>query len=231
MSGGLESGYLRFIDQHEIATAVGDGIRLLCVEVQVGEYVRLGDVLLRAWSDQPPAETFAERMRGAFRIDRDRSVQQDPLFGIKQLVDIGAKALSPGVNDPTTAEQALDHLGEAMTMLLHRSLPSPMRMLDGGTRVLFRTPSFADYVDASFAQMRRAARSDLHVSLYLIGILRKLVEQSSDPARAAVLSHQLEEVIAGFDVEGLTGSERDALQSRSWRGNVTAEDLQQPQPH
>mgnify|MGYP000871630763 CR=1 FL=1 len=203
-------GFLRRINDAELAAALPDEANFAIVDVRIGQYVRPGDVVVRVWSDPPPGEELTERMRGAFQLDRDRSLQQDPLFGIRQIVDIGVKALSPGINDPTTAEHALDHLGGALTMLVHRDLPSPMRVLSNGARVLFRTPTFADYVEACFAQLRRAARSDLHVSLYLIDILGRLANQSSR-ARSSSLRHQLEEVVAGFDQEGLTDRERTTL--------------------
>jgi len=215
-----DEGYLRRIDEEELTAVVADGTRFVSIDVQIGQYVRPGDVLVRAWSDQPLGDDFTERARGAFQLDRNRSLQQDPLFGIRQIVDIGVKALSPGINDPTTAEQALDQLGGALTVLASRSMPSPMRVLANSARVLFRTPTFADYVDASFAQIRRAARSNLHVSQYLINILRMLLVQSSS-SRASSLRHQIEEVMVGFDGEGLTDSERGALSRCLGRADVS----------
>lgn len=206
-------GYLRRIEEHELSTLSKLGVRFVRVEVRIGEYVTQGDALVRVWSDRPLDPEFRRRARSAFQLDRERSVHQDPLFGIRQLVDIGVKALSPGVNDPTTAEQALDHLGGAVALLLERAIPSPLRNFEGGMRVLFRTPSFADYLDASFAQIRRAARGDLHVSLYLLGTLQKLKRRASSPGRAAALELQIEQLLAGVDRGSLTDAERELLRA------------------
>jgi len=186
----------------------------LDVEVQIGTYVRPGDVLLRAQCDRVPHAELVSALQSAFQFDRDRSVRQDALFGIQQIVDIAVKALSPGVNDPTTAEQALDHLAGALTLLAARHLPDPCRVLEGGLVCTMRRPSFADFADAAFAQIRRAGRSDLHVSLYLLSVLEKMSAVITEPAYVAALRHQHAEVLAGFDGRGLTDTERAALDAR-----------------
>ena len=213
-----EEGHLRRIDASELSAAASQCVRFVRVEVQIGDYLREGDVLLRAWTGAPPREGFEDRVRGAFQVARDRSIEQDPLFGIRQLVDIGVKALSPGVNDPTTAEQALNLLGGAMSFIIGRSMPSPVRVVDGGVRFLFRAPTFADYVDACFAQIRRAARSELHVSLYLAGVLRSLLDRTTSESRAYHLRRQLEAIYAGYDLESLSDEERGTLRRETWSG-------------
>lgn len=207
-----EEGYLRRIDQEELDAAMKDSghVRLSRVSVCVGEYVQAGDVLLRAWCKEPADEAFVTRIRWAFQLDSERSIQQDPLFGIRQLVDISVKALSPGVNDPTTAEQAIDHLGGALALLVHRSMPASLRVL-GESQILFRAPTFGDYLDAAFAQIRRAARTDMHVSLYMIAVLQKLMAQGTSPSRRAALSQQISEIVAGFQEKDLTDRERHLL--------------------
>jgi uncharacterized membrane protein len=73
-------------------------------------------------------------------------------------------------------------------------MPSPVRELDG-VRVTFRAPSFADYVDAAFTQIRRAARGDPHVSDHLLGALQSLVKDAPSPERVAPLQEQLSHIL------------------------------------
>lgn len=209
-------GYLRLIDHERLARAARDGVRLLEVEVGIGEYLRRGDVIVRAFTESPPGDDFVDDVRAAFQVDRDRSVQQDPLFGIRQMVDIAVKALSPGINDPTTAEQALDHLGSVINDLLTREVCSPVQIFAGPARISCKAPTFATYVEASFDQIRRAARSNLHVSLHLLAVLRSLLGRAPDEHHAVVLRNQLDQVIEGFDRDPL-GRRDLALLARAWR--------------
>jgi uncharacterized membrane protein len=141
------------------------------------------------------------------------------MFSIQQLVDISLKALSPGINDPTTAEQVIDHLGGCLSRLTRRAIPSPLRELDG-TKVLVRAPSFADYVDAAFAQIRREARGNLHVSLHLARALGRLYALADNPSRKAYLRLHLADLFAGMDLGQLSPADRVRL-----RAEISAADL------
>lgn len=210
-------GYLRLIDHERLASSARHRMRLIRVEVGIGEYLRPGDVIVRGFTDNAPGEDFERDMRAAFQVDRDRSVQQDPLFGVRQIVDIAVKALSPGINDPTTAEQALDHLGGVLNTLQTRKLRTTDRVCEDGTVIWCKAPSFEDYVQACFAQIRRAARSNLHVSLHLIGIVRSLLERATRQEHVVPLRNQLDEVVDGFD-ESALGTRDRALLQHGWRG-------------
>lgn len=206
-----DEGYLERIDEAALERIAVAGARLVVVEVQLGEYVRRGDIVLRAHFASAPTGATIDAMQAAFQVDGDRSLLQDPMFAVRQIVDIGVKALSPGINDPTTAEEALDHLGGALGLLAQRRFPSPARDVEGA-RFVFRVPSFDDFVVASFSQLRRAARTDLHVTLHLIRILHGLQEAAPAHARRALRRETLE-VLAGFDTSLLTARERRALRA------------------
>ena len=203
------AGYLRNVHSERIIELAQGVARLAVVEVGVGEFVHEGDVLLRAWLEAAP-EHFTEKVLATFEIARDRSVRQDPAFGVQQLVDIAVKALSPGINDPTTAVQAIDHLGAVMMRLSTREIPSPLRTLDG-TRLLVKRPEFTDYVESAFQEVRRAARANLRVSSYLAALLEKLAAATDNRARAAAFRRERSEILAGFDLSCLTPREREQL--------------------
>jgi uncharacterized membrane protein len=203
-------GYLRHVRAERIAELSRGFAPFVVVGVCVGQFVREGDVLLRAWSEREPDESFAGEVLGAFHVDRDRSVYQDPSFGIQQLVDIAVKALSPGINDPTTAVQAIDNLGAVAKRLAGREIPSPLRTLDG-TRLLVKRPEFRDYVESAFSEVRRAARSNLRVSSYLLELLEQLADATESPARAEAFRREHAEIGAGFDIGSLTHRESEQL--------------------
>lgn len=204
-------GYVRRIDERPLVSTGELGATHLAIEVQVGDYVRAGDILLRAECRTEPQRELVATAAAAFQLDRDRSIREDPLFGIQQIVDIAVKALSPGVNDPTTAEQALDQLAGALTLLSSRTLPDPNRLLAGGLTCSFRTPTYEDFVSSAFAQVRRAARRDLHVSVYMLRLLHKMAGRATEPAYSAALARQRAELLAGFDRSNLTPAELTSL--------------------
>lgn len=191
-------GYLRYIDRRELLAGLSGGRRWAAVPVKIGDYLRPGIPLLRLLEGEELEREQLDRLHSAFQLDRSRSIRQDVLFGLRQMVDIALRALSPGVQDPTTAEQTIDFLSASIGALLSRELPSPERELDGA-RVTFCLPSFADYVDAAFTQIRRAARNDAHVSEHLLSALRSLVQSAPSAERAEPLQEQISFILSERD--------------------------------
>lgn len=110
----------------------------------VGEFVPAGAPLLDIYGEDPPQ---VDRLLAAIRCGRERSLDQDVGFGFRQLVDIADRALSPGVNDPTTAVQALDQLHDLLRRIATRPLPPRERVSDNGHgAVLVPQPGFADFL-------------------------------------------------------------------------------------
>jgi uncharacterized membrane protein len=214
-----QEGYVRLITVNDLVEAAHEGeIKSVHVMVRIGEFVRVGDVLMRVWVPSASDQHGVERLRDAIQLDRDRSIEQDLSFGIRQIVDIAVKALSPGINDPTTAEQALDHLGGTLAVLLERTIPSPLRKLDHDVECLFTTASFGELVDECFGQIQACARTNLHVTRYIAKILRNLVSRASaSPAREAVLRDQLDDLLACFDRSGYSPRELRTLDQQRLR--------------
>ena len=211
------AGYLRRIDYGQLEKSTPGGTHLAWVAPYVGEYIHPRGELARLWSSGPLDDESLAGMRGCFVLDKSRTIHQDPLFGITQLVDIAVKALSPGVNDPTTAEQSLSALGDAVSQLAGREFPSPLRLSDAGTPYLFSRPSFSDFVDASFSQIRRAAKDDVHVTLHLLGILEEVAWRVPGPERAAPLRVQVEEVLAALQSVGFTAYDQQQIRHKAGR--------------
>jgi uncharacterized membrane protein len=102
-------------------------------------------------------------------------MQQDASYGIRQLADVALVALSPGVNDPTTAQDAIFHLAAVMREVLRRDLP-PSAEHDGEDRWLVRAerPTHDDLLDLAFDEIRRASSDQPTVSVYLLEALHLL---------------------------------------------------------
>lgn len=168
---------------------------------------RLGDFLTRdaplllvhgSWE-----EGDAARAAGCFLSQPERTMQQDPAFGLRQLVDIASRALSPGVNDPTTAVQAIDHLHELLRELAGRDLGNGvLRDDDGHPRVFLEPLRWEEAVDLSLDELRLFSKGSLQVSRRLRALLEDLL--ASTPAhRHGPLHSQLSQlervVLRGFE--------------------------------
>lgn len=187
-----QTGFVRAVDEDALLSASLHRVDWLWVWPQVGNFVPRGSVVAEIASAVAPTQELTAAIQAAIVIDRERSLHQDPRFGIRQLVDIALKALSPGINDPTTAEYVLHHLGAALSELANRQFPSPVRTTsDGSTQLLLSRPTWPDYVDAAFSQIRREAEDDVQVTCTLLRVLLQLAEQVPTAARAVPIHEQV----------------------------------------
>ena len=105
----------------------------------------------------------------------ERTAVQDVGFALRQLTDVATKALSPGINDPTTAVFALGHSAALLCELAGRDLaPRVLRDEDDRVRVVLHRPTLADLVDLAVAQPRRYGAADASVLTRLFVLLREL---------------------------------------------------------
>ena len=132
-------------------------------------------------------------------IDLERTTNQDPLFAVRQLVDIALKALSPGINDPTTAEYAIYHLNDAIGRLAERDFPSNVRVTQDGQTHIIVTPPGGIFVIAAFSQICEAARSDEHVTKTLLDVLHDLAERLPEKVSTTPIQKLLNEVRFNVD--------------------------------
>lgn len=215
-----DAGYLRAIDEEQLLGALGRGVVLARVRPQIGEYVLSDAPLVELWYESSAVRAdekgVREAIAGAFTIERERSTRQDILFGIRQLVDIALKALSPGINDPTTAEHCLSHLGDVVAQLAGRPFPPGRRYApDLATVLEVNRPDFAAIVDAAFSQIRRQAQDDVHVTAHLLGVLREVAVRVSATDRAVPIRRQVGEVLAVIDDQSFTAADKAALRARA----------------
>ena len=127
-------------------------------------------------------------------------MQEDLPFGIRQISDIALRALSPAVNDPTSAYEVIVHLGAMLRELLLRDLPLTSHSDQKGRR-LVRPHEFthADYVNWAFDQIRQAGASQpaiVFILLRTLGMLKEEVEAAGLPNRVVPLQKQAELILA-----------------------------------
>ena len=166
------------------------------VEVRPGEFVVEGQPLVAVWgAEDLDRDGLAEEVLDAFAFGTNRTMQDDVVFGIRQIVDIALRALSPAINDPTTAYEVTVHLGAMLGDILTHDLPP--RAIDGdGDRRVLRPYELAhdDYVEHAFDQLRlSAARHPVAAinMLRTIGILIALLRERGLHGRTRSLETQV----------------------------------------
>jgi uncharacterized membrane protein len=169
-------------------------------------------------SDSAGDDDQIGRFQSAFVLDRERTLAQDELFGIRQLVDIALKALSPSIHDPTTAEHVISCLGDILIVLSDREFPSPTRIIDpddtdGRANLWINRPDFAAFVETAFGQIRRTARDDLHVSSYLLDVLTALERQTSGE-RGQVVSREIDRLMWQIDQSDFDPDSKQRLREK-----------------
>ena len=121
----------------------------------------------------------------------ERTIEQDPLFAFRILVDIALKALSPAINDPTTAVLALDQIHRLLRVVGNRQLRSEsIADAAGVLRVIYRTPNWEDFVHLSCHEIRAYGAGNVQVARRMRALLDNLVS-SLPPYRHEVLDQQI----------------------------------------
>lgn len=127
----------------------------------------------------------------AFRIGTDRTFEQDPKYAIQLLRDIAIRALSPALNDPTTAVQALDQIEDLLLRLARRRLEiGEVPDSSGRLRVVIPTPSWEDLLDVSISEIRHYGADSQQVMRRLNALLSDLIEHVPEQRRPALKAHQ-----------------------------------------
>ncbi len=180
-------GYVRYLDEPQLFHELEDvPACAVWVPHSVGDYVVRGSALIRIWSPQKINQELVSRLSRTVTIEPKKSIDQNPLYGIRQIVDVALKALSPSLNDPTTAEECLQYLKGALGKIINSEFP-PVRFERNGVQYLVKRPTFDDYLDICFSQIISSGRQDLHVMSALIAVLQELSELSSSPVRSNAL--------------------------------------------
>lgn len=169
------SGYVQDVDESRmVAVAAAAGVVVRLVHGP-GDFVAAGTTLLRL--SAVVEDDASAAFEAAVTLGRERSVHQDPGFGFRQLVDVVERAMSPGINDPTTAVQGLDRIFELLVLLAGRQIPGPERRDDHDVvRLVVPTATWGDYVRLAFDQVLLASERSIQLRRRLDDVLTELAE-------------------------------------------------------
>ena len=147
---------------------------VLFFEPAIGEFVHTGSTLFRLDDRETPIADA--ELRELVQTGSERSFEQDPQFGLRLLVDMASSALSPAVNDPTTAVQALDELDDLLRMLAPRRLQVALRGVGGAPRLYYAPASWEDYVGLACNEPRHYGVDQPQVARRMRAMLEDLLE-------------------------------------------------------
>ena len=181
-----DSGYLQAIDEQVVLNLAEEHDLVLKMERRVGEFLIEGDPLAAVSRQDLPRDVLGD-IRSAFQLGAERTRPQDVERGLIELSDIAIRALSPGINDPTTACACIDRLTQVLTLLSERRFPDTVRAdSDGRIRVIARRPTFDGLVQLSYGQIRHFGASNPAVASCLADSLTRLARRVQPAQRAAV---------------------------------------------
>ncbi len=182
---GGEPGVLQSVDVKGLIERGRDADAVIELVPRIGDFVGPAAILFRVHGDDSAIDD--EWLRGAVAIGDERTMRQDPAFAFRLLADISSKALSPGVNDPTTSTQALDQI----ELLLHqiggrRLVPGVGRDASGTIRLTFPAPSWEDYLSLAIDETRIFGEGSVQISRRLRALLEDLRRSVPDFRRPAI---------------------------------------------
>jgi uncharacterized membrane protein len=196
---------------------------------QVGDFVAVGEPLFYLYETANAIDD--ELLESNVAFGRERTIEQDPTFAFRVIVDIACKALSKAINDPTTAVLAIDQLHRMLRQVGKREL-NQERILDAGgkVRLIIRTPDWEDFVNLSCSEIRLYGAENPQIARRTRAMLENLIDTlppQRHPAlrqELALLDHAIERLYSSpedialarrADAQGLGGKAR-----RGRRGSV-----------
>ena len=180
---------------------------VIVMECAVGDTLVDDALLLRVHGGREP---LAEApLRQAIRAARERTFEQDPKYPLRLVVDIAIKALSPAINDPTTAVQAIDQIEDLLRRLGRRTLDAGCVMDDqGDLRLIFPTPAWEDYLALALDEIRQYGASSVQVMRRLRSALLGLMDSVAEGERKAVVRRYLDHLNVAVEHSALDAEDQ-----------------------
>ena len=182
------AGAVQALDASGLVGFARDHGCLVVVPRAVGDFVPERGTLMEVYGRTDLGGDASRRLQSMVALGDERTIEQDPAFAIRVMVDIAIRALSPAVNDPTTAVQVLDHLGDTLRLM---GTASPSGRVESVTEaaargVIVRTRRWEDVVALALTEIREYGGSSVQVVRRLRALLEELREIVLPPYRDAV---------------------------------------------
>jgi uncharacterized membrane protein len=184
-----KDGVLLAFDLEGLVTLAREVECVVDLVPQVGDFVAAGSPLFRIFGGKggPSASALCQSVA----LGQERTMEQDPAFAFRIMVDIASKALSPAINDPTTAVLAIDQIHHLLRSVGGRRLDEGLAHdRSGSLRLVYRTPDWEDFVCLAVTEIRQFGGTSIQVARRLRAMLENLTE-ILPPERTALLRGEL----------------------------------------
>ena len=184
-------GYVQRIDLEHLARGLGQRAERVAILVCPGDFVSVETPIAEMWPASA-ADQCSSAVSGAVSIASERDLDQDVDFGLRQLTDTALKAMSPGINDPTTAVTCVGYIRAVLVRLAERATPAAVRRFPHqGLTVIVRRRGFEEYLE-SLLQINRYVAGDAWVA----GEMLRALQGCAHAARRCGASERLEVIQA-----------------------------------
>jgi uncharacterized membrane protein len=185
----LRTGYLQTVDRDALIEFAKKYLLIVKMEKAAGEFVTRG--LPIASITAVPCGKIIRELNALYLIGPHRTVEQDPGAGIRQLVDIALKAMSPAVNDTTTAVMCIDYLSATMIKLAPRRIAPEPAFINGELVLIPKGPDFGDFLREAFGQIREHANGNVAIYVRLLEALETLACFMKEISRKKEIAEQV----------------------------------------
>ncbi|MBW6498464.1 MAG: DUF2254 domain-containing protein [Bacteroidales bacterium] len=190
------SGYLQAIDSDGLIDLAAKYDLFLSLNYRPGNFLVNNEPLVEVFSNKPCTDELKEKISDTFMLGKVRTPVQDAEFAIHQLVEVAARALSPGVNDPFTAITCIDNLTSSLCYLTGVKFPSIWRYdEEGRLRMKVRPVNFAGMMDAAFNQIRQYGKGSPAVIIRLMEALGTINRFATLPGHAEAVERHAKMVL------------------------------------
>lgn len=185
-------GYIQTIAQENLLAFARENDTTVRMECATGEFIGKGRPLVSVAMPRAPSEQMVAALNGAYGVGAFRTIDEDPAFGIRQLVDMALKALSPGINDTTTAVTCIEHLGMILECCARQNLNVRHRYDGGVLRVVGKGPGFRSLLRLAFAQIIESAGGNTEVLERLLAAIGTIASPEARPEVSEALREQVD---------------------------------------
>ncbi|MEQ1763110.1 MAG: DUF2254 family protein [Pyrinomonadaceae bacterium] len=215
------SGFLEKIDTEKLAAVLSDlrgrqpDLKFVTANY-IGSFVEVGSGLGVFDRSVEISSEFRSMIARCFVIGKFRSLDQDIEYGIRQLVDIAIKAISPAVNDPTTCVNCIHYLGVIVKELVVRDDGSEVAKASAREGLILKEPSFEQFLDDAFDQIYQFGRRDHVIVRTIVGVLTEVVSVAPDQKRAEIVVREIEEMELAYLFDATRSSPLATIEQRNY---------------
>jgi uncharacterized membrane protein len=223
----VESGYLQFVGYAQLVRIATHTDAVIRLAHRPGHFIAAGRPLATVWPREA-APRVAAALAKAHATGPHRTLMQEPVFAVDQLVEIAIRALSPAVNDPFTAVTCVDWLSVGLRRISHATIGKGVyRDRSGHVRLIEPDPSYTRTANRAFDKIRQAARGMPVVIIHLLDALTRVMEETTTAKQRQVLARQADMVLRSAEESVTEPNDLEDIRSR-YRNFVTKAALYDP---